>query len=594
MLPRKLFDKFAAIQDLILDGNLLYELPAEMSMFCNLKKLSVSHNNVTNIPEAFSRLSSLVELDFSNNKLSSVPENLFCKMVKLRKLKLGNNSQDLILDMDSFTGNTIAEIPISIGNCTRLEKLDLRFLKIRLLPDDLGKCTNMQSLNVSCNRIEKFPLWLPTFFQLKKLQLQENRIRHIPSTIAQMTSLEVLIIHCNKFSRCPLSIAYLPRIREFMVDESALVPSTKKHTVILDNLTDYLSTVRSCVSYRSRVCIVGDPQSGKTSLFKALNSSVSSSSTVASASTSSALPSPNELEGSPVLTSDWNPSSSIKDTKSGRSAARVAPSPDGSLPARFTFILHDFNQTVIQKKLYHLLIPDPSFLSSFLLTFNVSEVEHEESIRRWITGLRALYPSANIILVGTHRDGSVSEKYAEARSAHLEKTFDLHCVMVSSKTGKMIKQLIDWITNSVTDLSKCGTVSPARFSLLEESVMGDAAYFDDSPIMSWAMWTQYCQSCKCSSPEEITEATNYLSDCGIIVHLRGDTGSQIDDLVVFSKRWLIERCLKAPLSTAFNVMRSDLDEEEDMTQWNEMPASVRRCLSDTVTIYQEKLLHISV
>jgi hypothetical protein len=146
--PQDIFRLSDSLHTLDLSGNKLSILPSNFSQLKNLQILFLSDNN-------------FVELEivgFKANKIKSIPEN-----------SLPLNLRWLIL-----TDNRIEQLPKSIGNCSRLQKVMLAGNRLTQLPDEMALCKNIELLRISANKIRFFPQWLFTLPRLTWLAFAGN------------------------------------------------------------------------------------------------------------------------------------------------------------------------------------------------------------------------------------------------------------------------------------------------------------------------------------------------------------------------------------------------------------------------------------
>ncbi|PNH11205.1 Leucine-rich repeat protein SHOC-2 [Tetrabaena socialis] len=78
------------LQALVLQSNLIPELPPTISRLTDLKALSLAHNRLARLPDALTCCSALRLLDASSNQLVSLPSGL-AALSKLKVLKLASN-----------------------------------------------------------------------------------------------------------------------------------------------------------------------------------------------------------------------------------------------------------------------------------------------------------------------------------------------------------------------------------------------------------------------------------------------------------------------------------------------------------------------
>ncbi len=77
-------------QALVLQSNLLSQLPPDVSRLTDLKALSLASNRLTSLPDALTALTGLRLLDVSHNALGSLPSGVGA-LSRLKSLKLHHN-----------------------------------------------------------------------------------------------------------------------------------------------------------------------------------------------------------------------------------------------------------------------------------------------------------------------------------------------------------------------------------------------------------------------------------------------------------------------------------------------------------------------
>ncbi|PCJ63761.1 MAG: hypothetical protein COA58_15580 [Bacteroidetes bacterium] len=133
-------------------------LPNELSVFKNLKSLTIYDNNLSNDDlSAISNLDSLRKLELINCQIKKIP-SILIRLKNLSELSLLNND--------------IKEIPKWIGQLSSLKKLELGSNLITQIPHELTLLTNLEMLSIygykNRNQINKLP---PLFFEkLKHIQ----------------------------------------------------------------------------------------------------------------------------------------------------------------------------------------------------------------------------------------------------------------------------------------------------------------------------------------------------------------------------------------------------------------------------------------
>ena len=156
--PEELFQLADSLELLDLSGNKLSSLPPEFKKFKKLKIAFFSDNLFTELPEVVSECPLLEMIGFKSNVITTVSEKALSK-----------NLRWLIL-----TNNQITQLPHSIGNCTRLQKVALAGNLISELPATMANCQNIELLRVSANQLKEIPAWLWKLPKLRWLAYANN------------------------------------------------------------------------------------------------------------------------------------------------------------------------------------------------------------------------------------------------------------------------------------------------------------------------------------------------------------------------------------------------------------------------------------
>jgi len=156
--PEEIFDLADTLEILDLSGNHLTDLPADITRLKKLRILFCSDNDFTVFPEVLSQCPHLEMIGFKANRIAHIAEEAF--PVKLRWLILTNNQ--------------VKEIPRSIGNCARMQKLMLAGNRLQEVPEALAACQNLGLLRIAANNIDQFPYWLLSMPRLSWLAYSGN------------------------------------------------------------------------------------------------------------------------------------------------------------------------------------------------------------------------------------------------------------------------------------------------------------------------------------------------------------------------------------------------------------------------------------
>nr|XP_027186243.1 uncharacterized protein LOC101495757 [Cicer arietinum] len=199
---------FACLRILDLSYNeYITEIP-DVSGLPDLEKLSFKHcENLTKIHDSVGYLGSLKILDASSCKnLKTFPPII---LTSLEQLNLSHCSTlesfpEILGKMENITelyimGSPIKELPFSIQNFTRLQKLELRICGKVLLPSCIVKLPELSLIHVSkCEG-----LWLPKQYKGKEMVLQSSNMDRL------------ILSHCNIFNDfLPVGLKFFSNVKD--------------------------------------------------------------------------------------------------------------------------------------------------------------------------------------------------------------------------------------------------------------------------------------------------------------------------------------------------------------------------------------------
>lgn len=167
----------------------LDEIFQNLSKCYNLKELSFNKNGIKEIPENISLLTQLRKISAIDNLLVSYPNSIY---------KLTN-----LIEID-FGINQIKEIKKGIGNLTKLKTLKVNSnwknkLDTENLFNEINQLENLEVLELwSCQSIREIPETISSLKKLKKLDLDNNLLESLPESISTMKHLKTLRISNNK------------------------------------------------------------------------------------------------------------------------------------------------------------------------------------------------------------------------------------------------------------------------------------------------------------------------------------------------------------------------------------------------------------
>ncbi|MEV5676472.1 hypothetical protein [Streptomyces sp. NPDC052179] len=196
------------VTGLDLSGRRLRHFPEQLLSFPNLRVLSLEGNSeLKTIDPRIGELAALEELHLAGTQLTGLPESIG----RLRNLRL--------LDISD---NAFAALPDSLGDLDRLEVLHAAKLACPL-PDTLARLHTLRELDLSrqhqgrynCDTLVDFPLIVTRLTGLRTLDLSYVWLASVPDELLNLTALEELNLSNSlsaRLTRLP-DLARLPRLR---------------------------------------------------------------------------------------------------------------------------------------------------------------------------------------------------------------------------------------------------------------------------------------------------------------------------------------------------------------------------------------------
>jgi len=151
--------------------------PYTIDQFLNnetITGISFSHNYLIDIPSFVSDYTNLIELDGSHNELHNSEFLLYRNLTKTDQ-----SNRPLVHPF--------------------LEKINLSFNHIKILPLNLHYLRFLHTLDLSFNYLEELPNTIGYLEQLHRLILNDNYLKCLPSTFTRLIQLEYLNLSFNQF-----------------------------------------------------------------------------------------------------------------------------------------------------------------------------------------------------------------------------------------------------------------------------------------------------------------------------------------------------------------------------------------------------------
>ncbi len=138
-------------------------------------------------------------------------------------------------------------------------KLDLSWMELTVLPEEIGRLNNLQILVLSDNELERLPEELAELSNLDFLDLRSNMLETLPEWLAQMPNLRFFFINNNPIKEPPPELLGTALTRHQPVDLKAI---RRYYTQLREEGQDTI--------YEAKLLVIGEGGVGKTSLSRKL------------------------------------------------------------------------------------------------------------------------------------------------------------------------------------------------------------------------------------------------------------------------------------------------------------------------------------
>ena len=205
-----------ALQELRIDDNPLVGLPAALPPKLKLLGLSVCAG-VTALPDALGQLSALEHISIGAARIQRLPDCLFETPAGVP------SGLAQALRILQLSGNTLVDLPTSLGRCYCLKTLEVSDNRLESLPETIGSLRQLETLRASENRLASVPTSICDLAGLKGLSLGANHLTTLPDRLGALSKLQHLEVHANRLSRLPDSIGELHALRRLLLDDNELI-----------------------------------------------------------------------------------------------------------------------------------------------------------------------------------------------------------------------------------------------------------------------------------------------------------------------------------------------------------------------------------
>ncbi len=149
-------------------------------------------------------------------------------VLNLRSMRLDMLPEDIWqlknLKELAISGNQLTELSSKIGQLTNLNVLDLAGNELDSLPSEIGQLKNLGMLLLYSNKLRTFPPEINKLTNLSVLDLSRNELSSLPPGIGELKNLSILFLNNNNLKTLPPEIDKLTYLRELFLKDNPLPP----------------------------------------------------------------------------------------------------------------------------------------------------------------------------------------------------------------------------------------------------------------------------------------------------------------------------------------------------------------------------------
>jgi Leucine-rich repeat (LRR) protein len=155
---------------------------------------------------------------------------------------LGFNSNLIFaqpLDSASLASKPIyISLDEALKNPNQVYRLSLKKQKLKTVPLEIFKLTNLQELDLSKNKISEIPAGIENLTNLTILDISSNNLSTLPVEIAQCTYLKRLVLNRNNISDLPSSMGNLSHLEYLDLWSNLIVEMPQSFEKLVETLKE--------------------------------------------------------------------------------------------------------------------------------------------------------------------------------------------------------------------------------------------------------------------------------------------------------------------------------------------------------------------
>ncbi|XP_060074414.1 uncharacterized protein LOC132554131, partial [Ylistrum balloti] len=529
--------KLPELKRLVANDLFLTSLPENIGDMPNLNVLYMNGNCLTKLPKSFAKLQKLKELSlpgvmWMKNKSNQYhSKSYFEKFLEGRGIqrllaalpeseKLNHDDMFQLFDFDS--SGTLDTKEIARLNASLFSIFPRFGYKGIDPPDD--------------NTPSGFPEEILTLKNLTYLNLQYQGIVHVPAGIQNLEKLDNMTLAFNpnllsiaaEAGRCPL--------KRLTLDDCPLLKTPPKEIRERGFTTTYAYLKRlltgSVDCKRTKLMLVGLGGAGKTSLVKALMSSLQEES---------------NLTGADAITDGIDICTWDVDYKG----------------ETISYSVWDFAGQTVYYNTHQFFLSDRAV---YLLLWNIRLGHEHAGLNFWLNSITVHAPKAPIFVVGTHTDqmtkvelpmDEMNQTYHQIEGFHF----------VSSKNGNGIPDLKEALYKVTLQQEYMGEKIPQAW-LHFESIIANEKISNRSDVLPYHNVENLATEAGIVDAVEVAQAIQFLHDLGSVQHFQNE---YLHKHVVINPQWIVDVMACVVSVKQSSIQDGHLKHSDIGTVWKEYP-----------------------
>jgi len=182
--------------------------------------------------ELKSKFGFIIEVTVLKNCLDELAAYIFSEFFRfLSTLTLKNLSLPIVpnwvgrltnLRSLGLEGNALEDLPESIASMEQLTELDLKRNRLDAVPPVLERVSALEKLNLHQNQIKQLPQWIGGLNSIRKLNLSRNQLVELPAGLSALSSIERFDLAFNELSRLPESLGEMVSLHSLNLSHNSL------------------------------------------------------------------------------------------------------------------------------------------------------------------------------------------------------------------------------------------------------------------------------------------------------------------------------------------------------------------------------------